>query len=237
MLLNAIETGAGDRVALLLHGMMGSSESWWRIAPVLERGGYRVIAVDLPGHGLSPRDATCSIASVAGDVVETVRSVAPGAPIDAIGHSYGGTVLAAAAERMPIERAVYVDTACAFEGGEDQHALAAQYEADRRRRADPGWLRSSRPFYSETDAVVEARAADRFDPMTAASISAGASVEGIPARGSILVRAEPSNFVTDVDVQRLQERGVDVRSIPDAAHTIWYSHFDEFCAALPELFG
>ncbi|MDQ0613166.1 pimeloyl-ACP methyl ester carboxylesterase [Microbacterium sp. W4I4] len=237
MLLNTIDSGSGDRVVLLLHGMMGSAESWWRIAPALQRSGYRVIAIDLPGHGLSPRDEACSVASVAGDVIESVQAIAPGAPLDAIGHSYGGTVLAAVAERMPIRRAVYVDTACAFSGGEDQLALAARYEADRRSRTDPVWLRASRPFYSETDAVVEARAAERFHPMTAASISSGADVAHEPAPGSILVRAEPSRFVTDADAERFRSHGVDVRGIPGAAHSVWYSHFDEFCATLPELFA
>lgn len=236
MLLNAIDTGNGDHVVLLLHGMLGSAESWWRIAPVLKRNGYRVLALDLPGHGLSPRDEACSVASVAGDVIETVRALAPGAPLDAIGHSYGGTVLAAVAERMPIRRAVYVDTPCAFSGGEDQLALAERYEADRRSRMDPARLRADRPFYGETDAVVEARAAERFDPMSAASISAGADVDGSPAPGSILVRAAPSRFVTDADAERFRGHGVDVRDIPGAAHSVWYSHFDEFCATLPELF-
>lgn len=237
MLLNTIDTGKGDRVVLLLHGMMGSAESWWRVAPALERSGSRVIAVDLPGHGLSPRDEACSVASVAGDVIETVQALAPDAPLDALGHSYGGTVLAAVAERMPIRQTVYVDTPCAFIGGEEHDALAARYEVDRRERTDPAWLRASRPFYSETDAVVEARAAERFDPMTAASISSGADVAHEPAPGSILVRAAPSRYVTDADAERFRSHGVDVRGIPGAAHTVWYSHFDEFCATLPELFG
>lgn len=237
MLLKTIDSGAGDRVVLLLHGMMGSAESWWRIAPALEQNGHRVIAVDLPGHGLSPRDEACSVASVAGDVIETVQALAPGVPVDAIGHSYGGTVLAAVAARMPIRQTVYVDTPCAFTGGEDQLALAERYEADRRSRTDPAWLRASRPFYSETDAEVEARAAERFDPMTAASISSGEDVDGMPAPGSILVRAAPSRFVTEADAERFCSLGVHVRDIPGAAHSVWYSHFDEFCATLPELFA
>ena len=237
MLLNAIDSGAGDRVVVLLHGMMGSAESWWRVAPLLERNGFRVIAIDLPGHALSPRDAACSVDSAADDVVETVRTLAADAPLTAIGHSYGGTVLAAVAERMPVQRAVYVDTPCAFTGGEDRSTLAAQYEADRRDRMDPAWLRASRAFYSETDAIVEARAAERFDPVTAASISSGADVDKTPASGSILVRAEPSNFVMDADAERFRTHGVDVRGIPGAAHSVWYSHFDEFCATLPELFA
>lgn len=237
MLLHALEVGAGDRVAVLLHGMMGSAESWWRIAPLLAENGFRVIALDLPGHGLSPRDERCTVASVADDVALTLAALAPGARICAIGHSYGGTVLAAVTERMLIQRAVYVDTACAFEGGADQHELAAQYESDRLKRMDRAWLRASRPFYSDTDATVEARAASRFDPMTAASISAGAAVAFEPAPGSILVRAQPSGFVTDDDAARLAAGGVSVRDIPDAAHTVWYSHFDAFCAVLPEFFS
>lgn len=237
MLLNAIEAGAGDRVVLLLHGMMGSAESWWRVMSPLAANGNRVIAVDLPGHGLSPRDERCTVASVADDVVETLVSRAPGASVRGIGHSYGGTVLAAVAERMPVTVAAYLDTACAFTGGADQRALAAEYEVDRRRRTDPAWLRRTRPFYSATDAVVESRAAERFDPMTAASISAGGDVAHELEPGSILVRARPSGFVSDKDAAQAASRGVLVRDIADAAHSVWYSHFDEFCAALPEFFG
>ena len=48
--------GQGERTALLLHGMTGSRESWWRVVPLLVASGHRVLAIDLPGHGLSPRD-------------------------------------------------------------------------------------------------------------------------------------------------------------------------------------
>lgn len=239
MLLNAIDTGSGEKAVLLLHGMMGSAESWWRVVPVLADRGYRVLALDLPGHGLSDRDPECSVDSAAADVIDTVETLAPRQGITAIGHSYGGTVLAAVASTgmLPLEREVYVDTACSFRGGMDRTELTAQYEADRQRRRDAAWLRESRPFYSEADALVEARAAARFDPMTAASISCGRVVMQLPSAGSIVVRADPSNFVTEEEAVRLESRGVDVRSIPDAAHTIWYSHFDEFVTALPEVFG
>lgn len=237
MLLNAIETGSGDKVVLLLHGMTGSAESWWRIAPALAERGYRVLALDLPGHGLSDRDSRLTIEVAAQTLVDTVEALAPGKTVTAIGHSYGGTVLAAAADRLPLALAVYVDTTCAFDGGENRAALTAQYERDRQLRMDAGRLRESRPFYSETDARVEARAAARFDPATSASISCGADVAYLPGAGSILVRADPSHFVQKEDAESLAASGVDVRSVPGAAHTIWYSHFDEFCVTLPELFG
>lgn len=236
MLLNAVDTGSGEHVALLLHGMMGSAESWWRVAPLLADRGYRVLAIDLPGHGLSDRDPSLTVGSAAAAVIDTVRSLAPGRSMTAIGHSYGGTVLAAAADRLPLERAVYVDTTCSFIGGQDRATLIQQYEADRRRRRDAAWLRESRPFYSEKDAIVEARAAERFDPATSASISCGPDVAQTPTPGSIVLRAEPSDFVTDADAARLASRGVEVRGIPGAAHSVWYSHFDEFVRALPEVF-
>lgn len=237
MRLNVVESGSGDRPVLLLHGMCGSAESWWRVAEELAVRGRRVLAVDLPGHGLSPRDPSSTVASAADAVVDTLVALAPGRRLIAMGHSYGGTVLAAAADRLPLDTAVYVDTACAFTGGADRDELIAQYASDRRSRRDASWLRETRPFYSERDAVVEARAADLFDPVTAASISSGADVEHIPAPGSILVRADPSRFVADEDAHRLAARGVEVRTIPGAAHTVWFSHFDEFVTALPEVFG
>lgn len=244
MLLNVVEAGTGDRIAVLLHGMMGSAESWHRVVPVLVDRGYRVLALDLPGHGLSPRDAQLTIDSAAVAVVETLarhlapRSDATPVPLAAaIGHSFGATVLAAAAPRLAPALAVYVDAALALQGGQDRAALVSQYEHDRRARMSPAALRLARPFYSVADAEVEARAAEPFDAATAASVSCGADGHWTAAPGSIVVRAEPSAWVTDEDARRFEHDGVTVRSIPGAAHTVWYSHFEVFTAALPELFG
>ncbi|MFF5627219.1 alpha/beta hydrolase family protein [Microbacterium sp. LWH10-1.2] len=247
MLLHALDTadsadsgGAATpplRTALLLHGAMGSAESWWRVIPLLVDRGYRVLALDLPGHGRSPRDPQLTVDEAAAAVVETIRRLAPEGPLHAVGHSYGATVLAAAAAALDPSLTVYVDAALSIEGGHDRAELVDRYECDRLARVDADALRRSRPFYSERDAEVEARAAERFDPETLASVSCGTDGEWPPAPGSIVVRAEPSSWVSDADVRRLTEHGVDVRSIPGAAHTVWYSHFEEFTASLPELFG
>ncbi|CAI7570119.1 unnamed protein product, partial [Penicillium discolor] len=66
----------------------------------------------------------------------------------------------------------------------------------------PAELRKLRPFYSVDDATVEARAAERFDPPTAASVSCGEDGHWTAAPGSIVVRAEPSAWVTDEDARR-----------------------------------
>jgi pimeloyl-ACP methyl ester carboxylesterase len=236
-MLHAIDTGDGPRTAVLLHGLMGSGESWHRVIPLLADHGYRVLALDLPGHGFSPRDPELTVERAAASVVETVRELAPDRPIDAIGHSYGATVLAAAADELRPELTVYVDASLALTGGADRRSLTAAYEHDRLTRTSPEALRASRPFYSATDAEVEARAAERFDPVTSASISCGPDHTWDAAPGSIVIRADPSAWVTDEDARRFERGGVEVRSIPGGAHTVWYSHFAEFTAALPEMFG
>lgn len=245
MLLHALDTAATTAptsaadagTVVLLHGLMGSAESWHRIIPLLVDRGHRVLALDLPGHGLSPRDPALTIPSAAASVVETVRALAPGAPVHAIGHSYGAVVLAAAARELRPRLGVYVDAAPALTGHQDRAELTDGYERDRLQRTSPEWLRESRSYYSEADAEVEARAAHRFDAATAASVSCGDDGRWPLAPGSIAVVADPSAWVTADDVAAFRRDGVDVRVVPGAAHTIWYSHFAEFAASLPELFG
>ncbi|MHA7985953.1 alpha/beta fold hydrolase [Rathayibacter sp. CAU 1779] len=230
--------GSGHEVAVLLHGMTGSSESWWRLVPLLVDNGYRVLAVDLPGHGLSPRDETLTIQRAADSVAESIADECGHAPSVAIGHSFGGTVLAAAVgSGVLIPRlSVYVDAPFGSRGGWDHAELTARYEQDKLARTYDG-LRSSRAYYSDRDCVVEARAAERFDPATAAAPAAAPGFSFQPEPGSIIVRADPSDYVDDEAAAAYLHRGVAVRSIPGAAHSVWYSHFDEFVGALPELFG
>jgi pimeloyl-ACP methyl ester carboxylesterase len=109
MQLHDRQWGDGDRVALLLRGMMGSASSWWRVAPVIAARGYRVIALDLPGHGMSGTDPDLTIERAAASVVETTAALDASSPSLAMGHSYGGSVLAAAAAGLSPLRAIYVD--------------------------------------------------------------------------------------------------------------------------------
>ena len=235
MRLHVDEHGAGPEVCLLLHGMMGSSESWWRATARLVETGYRVLALDLPGHGLSARDRSLTVERAADSVVETVKELVADVSLVAIGHSFGGMVLAAAAPRLQPRLAVYVDSPFASRGGHDFEEVAEEYEQDRRLRT-VAQLSESRPHYGPHDREVEATAAERFDPFTAAAVASARGGKWEPSAGAIVVRADPSHYVSDEDASTLRGRGLSVRSIPGAAHSVWYSHFDEFIAALPEVF-
>lgn len=75
--------------AVCLHGITGSSASWWRVADHLVTRGFTVTAPDLRGHGHSRRPASgYALDELIDDVVGTV-----GPDIDLlIGHSFGGTL-------------------------------------------------------------------------------------------------------------------------------------------------
>lgn len=114
--LRVLESGAASAPPiLLLHGW-GASVYMWRdwFAP-LAAAGRRVIAVDLPGHGLSdkPDDAvTYSLAGMTGAVRE-LMDVEGLTHVDVVAQSMSGTIsveIATAANR--IRRLVLVNPAC-----------------------------------------------------------------------------------------------------------------------------
>lgn len=78
---------------VLLHGLCDSHRSWSLVAPLLARE-RRVLALDLPGHGLSGRpDASYELewnARVVGAWLDALGLE----DIDLVGHSYGGGVAA-----------------------------------------------------------------------------------------------------------------------------------------------
>jgi pimeloyl-ACP methyl ester carboxylesterase len=97
-------------LAVLVHGVTSSSRTWWRVGPALAERGYRVLAVDLRGHGASSRTeaAGLSLADLADDLVETVgeatagSSGVPDPPVDLlVGHSLGALVALEVVGRRP----------------------------------------------------------------------------------------------------------------------------------------
>ncbi len=82
----------GSPLAVLVHGVTASSRTWWRVGPWFAKNGWRAVAVDLRGHGKSPR-ATRSLGleDLAGDLHETVTALLePEERVDLLlGHSLG----------------------------------------------------------------------------------------------------------------------------------------------------
>lgn len=84
------ETGQGEPL-LLLHGFTGSTRSWDGVAPQLAQR-YRVIRVDLPGHGkteVSPDVLRYTMPSVGQDLAHLLVTH-NAAPAHVLGYSMGG---------------------------------------------------------------------------------------------------------------------------------------------------
>jgi hypothetical protein len=72
--------------------------------------------------------------------------------------------------------------------------------------------------------------------MVAAAVASSGDGTWEPAAGSIVIRTDPRHYVSDAEAVALEQRGEQVRSIPGTEYSIWYSNFEEFVAALPEVF-
>jgi magnesium chelatase accessory protein len=83
-----------EETVLLVHGTGASSHSWRGLAPLLAKN-YRVVVIDLPGHGFtgSMPPGAASLPGVAGKIAALLQSLAI-APHWAVGHSAGAAILA-----------------------------------------------------------------------------------------------------------------------------------------------
>jgi len=105
--------GPGDAVpVVLVHGLGGSHLNWDLFAPALLTRA-RVLALDLPGFGLSePGDRVTTVPVNVGVLERFVREVA-GGPAVLVGNSMGGMISILLAERAPelVRGLVLVDPA------------------------------------------------------------------------------------------------------------------------------
>lgn len=92
--------GTGEPTLVFVHGWCCDSRYWRNQVPYFSRK-YRVVMLDLAGHGHSGMARkTYSMASF-GEDVRAVTEAAGGRRVILIGHSMGGSVIAEAARLMP----------------------------------------------------------------------------------------------------------------------------------------
>src|SRR5438093_13102390 len=86
------EYGEGDRVLVLIHGLLMNRRMYDRLAPEMASRGHRVIAVDLLGHGDSDKPVDMrnySMSSFANQVAALIAHLELDSPV------VGGTSLGA----------------------------------------------------------------------------------------------------------------------------------------------
>lgn len=108
MELNLRHEGKSGPEVLILHGLMGSSRNWQRIARKLGKK-LRVTVPDLRNHGESPHGPH-SIALMCEDIIELIQKRFDGPP-HLIGHSMGGQVaMSIATSDIEIQSLILADS-------------------------------------------------------------------------------------------------------------------------------
>lgn len=84
--------GRGDPV-VLIHGLGSCAAAFRGVGPVLAEAGYRAVALDLPGCGLSARPATgYTRTDLAATVLGFLDNLSIGTARALVGHSMGGAI-------------------------------------------------------------------------------------------------------------------------------------------------
>ncbi|MEV4970751.1 alpha/beta fold hydrolase [Streptomyces scopuliridis] len=220
--------GEGDRVALLIHGIMADHRTWRRVGPALAARGLRVIAVDLRGHGATAR-GDYSVELFADDLVETL----PAGAEMAIGHSLGGLALSLAVERLAPGRAVYSDPAWCLprtEGELDGPRALARAKALTRED-----ITALNPRWESEDIDVELETLAVWDENTAFGLAPAFGADLLPAAPvvpSLVQLAGTSVMISPANAAELERRGFQVRTVAGAGHTIHRDDFEGFMASL-----
>ncbi|MFF5429318.1 alpha/beta fold hydrolase [Streptomyces griseofuscus] len=222
--------GDGDRTAVLVHGITADTNSWWRTAPELVRRGYRVVAVDLPGHGRSPRWDAYGLDTMTDAIAEAL----PERPDLALGHSLGALLLAGALDRLRPRRVVHVDPAWA--APPDEATAKAMTDA---LRVQKDWseerIQASLARWEPRAREHKSTALRRWDPATLDAFDGfGGYDPPAPQVPSLIVLADPSHNVPPPWARKLSERGFTVRAVPDTGHVVHNEDFAGFWTVLEE---
>ncbi len=206
------------------------------VADRARAGGSRV-----PGGVGGPARSRPIIAGSLGDDRAGGTAVVGSVPVPllAVGHSLGGTVLAAAAAQWPSACLVYVDAPfTASRTGWSREQLRDHYSTAKASR-NASLLRERRPDWSDHDIEVEVAAGKAFDVGTAVSVSltfAGRDLTGhavAAAQRSLLILADgDASAVPAATVEAMRSAGAGVVTVPGADHAVWCGHESEFLALL-----
>jgi pimeloyl-ACP methyl ester carboxylesterase len=231
--------GRGATALVFVHGWLGNRR-WWDAQRDAFAERYRVIQLDLAGHGASGRRAAPSIAAYAHDVEAVVR--ASGAErVVLVGHSMSGATVMEASFALPeVVALVLVDT---LKNVEEQPPAAqieemlALYRRDFRTAVEqvaPQWL-----YGKKTPAAVKERLAREFlacSGDTAAELLAPLyryDVSAAAERVSVPVRAINTDLhPTDVAANRRHFRDFDQQVLAGLGHYPMLEDAATFNAAL-----
>lgn len=247
MRLHVHEWGPPDaRPLLCLHGITSHGIRFRRLAQ--ERfGAFRVIALDLRGHGRSDWEPPWDLETHVADAIETMDSLDLGR-VDLIGHSFGGRIGLELAARHPgrvsrlvlYDPAVWVPPPVALERAEamraDESFASVEEAVAARLVTDPKTPRA----YLEDEVPEHLRVMDdgrwRYRYARSAVVAAYGEMAKPPPLGDVhaptlLIRALAGQVVPEAFADMCRDTMPDctVATVPNG-HIVMWEAFDETAA-------
>lgn len=234
---------------LLIHGVTSDAGIWWRVGPALAAAGRHIVALDMPGHGLTGgwtgRHRFAQTAQDVAGFIEAARLARPDLVV--LGHSWGAIVAAhlpAAGVRpatiILLDPPARTRTELEPMTGEPtERPYRTLHEA-------MAAVRASYPGWSDGDVEAKAEALCRFEPEAVRAIlldngpwDAGLAALRHPNATGVpvwLIRGEwaaggliPEEAVPGITAQLGSDR---VITIPGAPHSPQRTHPAETAAAV-----
>lgn len=240
--MTTITSGAGPVRVGLVHGLGADAATW---GPLVERmtatGLYTVTAVNLRGHGTSPRASSYGVDEMANDLVETL----PVGLHSVVGHSLGGSVLVRAIARLAPERAVYLDPGFGLPLPTSGVAgtlfwLAPLVSLGVAQLAQARASASARAAYTPQTRALLDDAKKKFDSSMAIGVfkdvafhPVGVAAPDVPS--TIVLSDQSSAVVPDALASRLKEQGWRVRRIPGVQHDMQLEDPDRTFGAIADV--
>jgi pimeloyl-ACP methyl ester carboxylesterase len=221
----------------LVHGSWHGAWCWERQAPLLERAGHDVIAMDLP---IDDPTTTCD------DYADVVCAALDGCGKDVVvvGHSFGGMVLPLVAARRPVRHLVYV---CAYapeigrslndQLSDDPESFnPAAYEGFRRdAQGRSVWFDNTvarEMMYADCDDSIVEAAINRLRPHSTYPNKLVCSLTEFPSVPCTAVICTDDRLIRRTFAKRIADRlGANVIELP-GSHSPFYSRPQELAEVL-----
>ena len=206
------DAGAGDAgrpVLILLHGAGLNGHMWDAVRRHLDPA-WRVIALDLPGHGLR-RDQPYSLEGASATIAAAARAVAP-APVLLVGDSLGGYSAIAAASALPatqLRGLVIAGSSANFDGAMQW----PRYVKDIATITAMVAVVDQKDFANRALGLFGVAEADR-----AAIIAAGVHLPAVPQAGRALIHVDMRSRLAAIEAPVLIVNGAqDTRAVAQEA--------------------
>jgi lipase len=243
----------GAPPVVCVHGVQGYGGRFRRLAEVRLADRYRVVAVDLRGHGRSSREEPWTLDAHLDDLVETF-----GEPAAWIGHSFGGRLVAELMARRPelVERALLLDPALTvppdYAAFLAEQELAADVSFATVEEGVEAWTTG---LFRPASAAVRAEVAEqlvqgadgrfRFDYSPAVVAAAYLAIAPLPSPWeragipTLIVAGIASKFVSVGEVKHYRAAlGEKLRIvIVPAGHSVLWDAFDETADSIERFLG